>query len=74
MKIFLRVISILPAAIAALLVYAVINAASSDGGAKVGVAILYIVAALALSALVAWMWRFHKKSAVEAPAGTPPVV
>jgi membrane protease YdiL (CAAX protease family) len=70
MKTFLRIISILPTAIAALLVYAVIHAANSDGGARVGVAILYIVVAIALGVLVTWMWRFNNKRN-EAPAAPP---
>ena len=72
MKIFLKLVSIVPAAIAAFLVYAVINAATSDGGARVGVCVIYVVVATALAALVAWMWRFKGKD--DAVATTPPPV
>ena len=56
MSVLLRVFAVLAVAIAALLVYAVIHAAASDGGARVGVAIAYIVGACVLTygALMAW--------------------
>ena len=44
-------------AIAAFLVYAVINAAASDGGAKVGVSIGYIVGAILLTWAAVTLWR-----------------
>jgi hypothetical protein len=58
MKVFIRILSVLPAAIGVFLLYAVINAFSSDGGAKVGVCIGYVIGAALLFALTAWMWRF----------------
>jgi hypothetical protein len=72
MKTFLRFISVLPAAIAAFLVYAVIAAATSDGGARVGVCVLYVAIAIALGALVRWMWRFKGKD--DAVVAAPPAV
>jgi predicted Co/Zn/Cd cation transporter (cation efflux family) len=71
MKTFLRLISIVPAAIAAFLVYAVIAAATSDGGARVGICVLYVAISIALSALVAWMWRSKGKG--DAVVAAPPV-
>jgi len=53
----MRALAVLFVAIAAFLVYAVINAASSDGGAKTGVAIGYIVGAIVLIAAAAYLWR-----------------
>jgi threonine/homoserine/homoserine lactone efflux protein len=57
MKVLMRIVAVLFVAIAAVLIYAVIAAATSDGGAKAGVAIAYIVG----SALLIWaavkLWR-----------------
>jgi cytochrome b len=60
MKTFLRIMSVLPAAIGVFLLYAVVAAFSSDGGAKVGVCIGYVVGAAILFALTAWMWGVRK--------------
>ncbi|MEA2466653.1 MAG: hypothetical protein QOJ57_779 [Thermoleophilaceae bacterium] len=56
MKVLLRAVAVLFVAIGAFLIYAVINAAASDGGARAGVAIGYIIGAalLAWAALVLW--------------------
>jgi hypothetical protein len=43
--------------IAAFLVYAVINAMASAGGAKAGVAIGYVVGAAILTYVAVWLWR-----------------
>jgi len=43
--------------VAALLVYAVIAALGSDGGAKAGVAIAYIIGAVVLCVAAAALWR-----------------
>jgi hypothetical protein len=55
--VLLRAVAVLFLAIGAFLIYAVIHAAASDGGARAGVAIGYIVGA----ALLAWaalaLWR-----------------
>jgi predicted Co/Zn/Cd cation transporter (cation efflux family) len=72
MKMFLKLVSIVPAAIAALLVYAVINALTSDGGARVGICVLYVVISVGLAALVAWMWRYKGKD--DAVVAAPPAV
>jgi hypothetical protein len=57
MKLLLRAVAVLFVVIAAVLIYAVIAAVTSDGGAKAGVAIGYIVG----SALLLWaavvLWR-----------------
>jgi predicted Co/Zn/Cd cation transporter (cation efflux family) len=57
MGVLLRVFAVLAVLIAAFLVYAVINAAASDGGARVGVAIAYIVGALLLTWAAVMSWR-----------------
>lgn len=57
MRVLMRALAVLFVAIAAFLVYAVIHAASSDGGAKTGVAIGYIVGAIVLIAAAAYLWR-----------------
>ena len=66
MKTLLRIVAIVLVLIAAVLVYAVINAVSSDGGAKTGVAIAYIVGAIVLVAGAAALWR---RPAPDAGAG-----
>jgi hypothetical protein len=57
MKVLLRIVAVLFVLVAAVLIYAVIAAATSDGGAKAGVAIAYIVG----SAVLLWgavkLWR-----------------
>lgn len=57
MRTLLRIVAIVFVLIAALLVYAVINAVSSEGGAKTGVAIAYIVGAILLVVGAAALWR-----------------
>ena len=57
MKILLRGVSVVMWAIAAFLVYAVIHAVASPGGARIGVAIGYIVGAIVLTAVGVWLWR-----------------
>ena len=66
MKTLLRIVAIVLVLIAAVLVYAVIAAVSSDGGAKTGVAIAYIVGAIVLVAGAAALWR---RPAPDATAG-----
>jgi multisubunit Na+/H+ antiporter MnhB subunit len=53
----LKVVAVILWLVAVFLVYAVIHAVSSAGGARVGVAIGYIAGAIVLSALGAWAWR-----------------
>jgi hypothetical protein len=55
----LRVAAVVMLVIAAALVYFVIAAVSSDGGAKPGVAVLYIIGAIALSVGASFLWRRH---------------
>jgi hypothetical protein len=59
----LKVIAVIFWAISAFLVYAVIHAAASAGGARVGVAIGYVVGAIVLSFLGVRMWRRPAKTA-----------
>jgi hypothetical protein len=65
MKVLLRVIAVLFVAIGAFLIYAVIHAAGSDGGAKAGVAIGYIVAAALLGWAAVALWRRDAKPAAQ---------
>jgi hypothetical protein len=63
MKILLRVMSILPAAIALFLVGAVINAVFfAKGGARVWACVLYVAIAVVLFGVVAVMWRASDSS------------
>ena len=66
MRTFLRVLSVPMVLIGAFLVYAVIHAMSSAGGAKTGVAIAYIVGALILFGLSAAIWRRQSNVAASA--------
>jgi threonine/homoserine/homoserine lactone efflux protein len=63
MPVLLRVFSVLAVLIAAFLIFAVINAAGSEGGARAGVAIAYIVGAAVLTWLAVMAWK---------KAGRPP--
>jgi hypothetical protein len=56
-RILLKLIAVIFAALAAFLVYAVINAATSAGGARVGVCIAYVAGALVLLLLAGRLWR-----------------
>jgi hypothetical protein len=57
MKVLLRAVAVLFVAIGALLIYAVIAAVSSDGGAKPGVAVAYVVGAALLGWAAVTLWR-----------------
>jgi hypothetical protein len=57
MKVLLRIIAVLFVAIGAFLIYAVIHALGSDGGARAGVAIGYIVGAALLTWAAVALWR-----------------
>jgi peptidoglycan/LPS O-acetylase OafA/YrhL len=61
MKIVLRILSVLCVAIAALLLFSVINALASDGGARAGVAIGYVIGSAILIAGAVAMWRTTKR-------------
>lgn len=56
MKVLFRVIAVLCVAIGAFLIYAVIHAVASEGGAREGVAIAYIVGALVLGFAAIKLW------------------
>ena len=57
MKILLRAVAVLFVLIAAFLVYAVIHAIGSAGGARPGVAVAYIVGAIVLAVAAGALWR-----------------
>jgi hypothetical protein len=57
MKVLLKAVATLFVAIAAFLVYAVVHAAASAGGARVGVSIGYIAGALVLGFIAVTLWR-----------------
>ena len=56
MKVLFRSIAALLIAIGAFLVYAVIHALASDGGARAGVAVAYIVGAIILAFAAVKLW------------------
>ncbi|HKP91175.1 MAG TPA: hypothetical protein VJT75_14515 [Thermoleophilaceae bacterium] len=64
MKILLRALAVLCVLIGAFLIYAVINALTSENGARAGVAVLYVAISIALGFSAVWLWR--------RPAGTSP--
>jgi|GraSoiStandDraft_5_1057265.scaffolds.fasta_scaffold132064_1 uncharacterized membrane-anchored protein YjiN (DUF445 family) len=66
MKIVLRIVAILLVAMAAFLVYAVIHAMASAGGARAGVAVGYIVGAILLSWAATALWRRPGRSSATA--------
>jgi hypothetical protein len=66
MRILFRIIAVLFVLVAAVLVYAVIAAVTSDGGAKPAVAILYIIGSIALLFAAAKLWRGPSNTAVGA--------
>jgi hypothetical protein len=57
MKVLLRIAAVLFVLIAAVLVYAVIDALGSDGDVRVGVAIAYIVGSIVLIWGAITLWR-----------------
>jgi hypothetical protein len=57
MKVLLRAVAVLFVAIGVFLIYAVINAAASEGGARAGVAIGYIIGAALLTWAAVALWR-----------------
>lgn len=57
MSIVLRLVSLPLAAIAGFLIYAVVHAVTSAGGARPGVAVAYVAAAIVLLVLAAMCWR-----------------
>jgi len=63
MKILLRAVAVILELIAVGLVYAVIAAVTSAGGAKPGVAVAYVVGAILLTAAAVALWRSTRRSA-----------
>jgi multisubunit Na+/H+ antiporter MnhB subunit len=57
MSVLLKIVSVIAVLIAGFLTYAVIHAAASAGGARVGVAIGYIAAAIVLCVVAGTLWR-----------------
>jgi len=57
MRIIFRVVAVVLVLVAALLIYAVIAAVTSDEGARVGVSIAYILGAIVAIAAAAALWR-----------------
>jgi multisubunit Na+/H+ antiporter MnhB subunit len=57
MRPLMKVFAVILAAVAAFLIYAVINAVTSAGGARVGVCIGYVAGALILLYFAGRLWR-----------------
>jgi membrane protein YqaA with SNARE-associated domain len=57
MSVVMKVIAVVFVAAGAFLVYAVVNAAASSAGARVGVAIGYVAGAFVLGFLAVTLWR-----------------
>jgi hypothetical protein len=66
MKVLLRIIAVLFVLIAAFLVYAIIAAATSDEGARVGVCIGYAIGAALLSFGAMKLWNRPGRDAAPA--------
>jgi hypothetical protein len=65
-----RALAVLCLAIGAFLIYAVINAVSSSGGARVPVCIGYVIGAALLAYIARWLWTRPARKAAAAPAGS----
>jgi hypothetical protein len=72
MKVLLRTVAVLCVAIGAFLIYAIISAIGSAGGANVPVCIGYAVAAAILFYVARWLWirPAHRTRAAKAPSGS----
>jgi hypothetical protein len=70
MKGLLRAIAVLCVAIGAFLIYAVIHAIGSAGGANVPVCIGYVVGAAILAYVARWLWikPARRRAAASAPS------
>jgi threonine/homoserine/homoserine lactone efflux protein len=68
MRVLLKCVAVLFVAIAAFLVYAVIHAFASAGGARVGICILYVAGAAVLSFLAVRLWRWRRSPTSQAAA------
>ncbi len=62
MKVLLKIVAVVLVAIGAFLVYAVIHAMASAGGAKTGVAIGYVAGAIILGYVASRLWRRSSRS------------
>ena len=72
MNFLLRSAAVLAVAIGLFLMYAVVNAVSSDGGARAGVAIGYVAGAIVLAAVAVWAWRTaNRRSLARRTAASP---
>ena len=67
MKVLAKTVSVVLVLIAAFLVYAVVAAVTSAGGANVPVCIAYIVGALVLGFLAVTLWRRSSRRGAVAP-------
>jgi len=70
MKVLAKTVSVLLVAIAVFLVYAVIAAVTSAGGANVPVCVAYVVGALVLGFLAVMLWRKSSRRGAVAPTAT----
>ena len=61
MKILARTFAVLFVAIAVFLIYAVIHALASDGGARAGVAVAYVIGSIVLTAAAVKLWRVSSR-------------
>jgi multisubunit Na+/H+ antiporter MnhB subunit len=67
MKVLLRVVSVVMWLVAAFLIYAVVHALASAGGARAGVAVGYVAGAIVLTVVGVWLWRV-RNTKPKAPA------
>jgi threonine/homoserine/homoserine lactone efflux protein len=71
MKILMKAAATIMLALAAFLVYAVLHAGASAGGARAGVAIGYIAGALVLTFVATKLWRRSARHGSDRPASEP---
>jgi hypothetical protein len=64
MNFLLRSAAMVALALALFLIYAVLNAVSSEGGARAGVAVGYVAGAIVLTAGAIWAWRTARRRSV----------
>lgn len=69
----MKIVSVVFVAVAAFLIYAVIAALASAGGARPGVAIGYIAGAAILTYLAVWLWRKSIRRPIAAAGPVEPV-
>ena len=71
MNFLLRSSAVLAVAIGLFLLYAVIAAVTSDGGARVGVAVGYVAGAIVLGAGAVFAWRTASRRSLARRAAAP---